>query len=153
MRLTDLLQSKVRFHLGYGNGSGIPHGDLAQLEAAFALVRDDYQYKQIVKIIDRCDRAFERTELGEGVSTTELYVGDVNRSIQRTDNSEVNQVFLENYLIQTNFLAQELNVPNYRDYGTAAYRFQNWYSGLVERVIGPADTSVGSRIYMARRFG
>jgi hypothetical protein len=151
--LSLLDESRCFFHLGYGNGSGIPAGDVAQLTEAARKVRNDYQLRRLKEILARCDSAWEQTELGQGVSATELYAGDINRSVQRTFTAEAQQIWHENYLRETDYLAQELNVPNYRHADTRAYAFSRWGGEYVNAIPGPADTSVGTRIYLFRRFG
>lgn len=150
--LSALDKSRTYFHLGYGNGSGIPAGDLAQLEEACAQVRNDYQLKRIKEILNRCDAAWEQTEPGTGASSSELYVGDINRSVQRTFLGDSSILWHENYLRETDFLAQELNVPNYRQPGARAFTYARHGGEYVNAIPGPADTSVGSRLYLFRRF-
>lgn len=150
--LSSLDTSRCFFHLGYGNGSGIPAGDVAQLTEATKKVRDDYQLQRVKQILVRCDRAWEQTELGEGISSSEFYAGDINRSVQRTFTAESYAVWHENYLRETDFLAQELNVPNYRQEGSRAFAYSRWGGEYINSVPGAADTSVGTRIYLYRRF-
>lgn len=153
--LSELDKSRCRRHLGFGAYAGIPAGDVARLEEAMNTVLDDYQANYIKLLLNRCDAAFDKTELGEGDDFTqkELYVGDLNRSRTQTNPMEARRVWWQNYLAETDKLAHELWVPNYWQEINLRYRFARDGGSFIKVIPGVADTSVGTRIYMALNYG
>lgn len=149
--LSDRDQSRCRYHLAFG--AGVPAGDRARLEEAFHDIQDDYTLGKIVEQLDRCDRAESTSELGNaGFSSRELITGDINRSVIRTSNTDAFRIWRENYLVETDRLAQILWVPNYRRDYALRYRFSRHGAEYIKAVPGPADTSVGTRVFMAELY-
>jgi hypothetical protein len=148
--LSDLNKSRCRWHLGYVAYAGIPEGDAAQLEDAMNNLPDDYSVSQVEKLLDRCDRAWDLTEIGSSTFTSkELITGDINRSVIKTSNSDLKQ-WKENYLTETNELALVLWVPNYRliSDGREARETGEW----IKRLPGIADSCVMTRIWVAENY-
>lgn len=151
--LSEIDKSRCRFHLGYG--AGIPAGDRARLEEAMNLLQDNYEEERILQQLDRCDRAFEATELLGDTSrfdVRELYSGDINRSILR-ESARDSRVWWENYLKEVDLLAAHpLWVPNYRRDENLRYRFARTGAEFIMAVPGPADTCVSENIFFAANY-
>lgn len=146
-------KSRTRFHLGYGNGT--PAGDRARLEAAMVDIQDNYWWKRIRDILNRCDRAFKECESDEqssGLEYKELITGDINRAVVRF-RAERLRVRRENYIDECDLLADTLFVPNYRNPNHYYARFYTEGSAFIRAVPGPADTAVGAEIYLAKLVG
>ncbi len=148
MQLSDFDKSRVRYHLGYFTVS-VPAGDYARLEEAMNTVPDSYFYDKIAIQIGRCDTAEKRTEVATSPSTRiENIVGDVDRTIRSSNARESLKVWDEIYLYETNRLAQILYVPNYKDPFQARYRYERSGAEFIQALPGPADVSVGTRIFL-----
>jgi hypothetical protein len=157
MELNDHLKSKVRFHLGFNAGAQIPAGDRGRLEEAMALIPDEYWYTQVVNHITRCDRAWENSEYfpvdsdgSPNFSRLEQIAGDVQRTIATSDPLKGDEYFREIYLREGDRLAETLYVPNYRRPETRRYAFERAGSEFIMAIPGPADTAVGTRIYLSQ---
>lgn len=142
-------RSRVYFHLGYGSGAGIPTGDLARLEEAMDTVRDSYQLARIREILNRCDEAWTASKPGTGGAVSkELISGDINRSVIRTtDPYRAQEIAYRDYLRETDNLAQELWVANYRQEVHLRYRFERSGGEHINLLKGVADTAVGAAQY------
>ena len=148
MQLSDFDKSRVRYHLGYFTVS-VPAGDYARLEEAINTVPDSYFYDKIAIQIGRCDTAEKRTEVATSPSTRiENIVGDVDRTIRSSNAKEALKVWDEIYLYETNRLAGILYVPNYKDPFQARYRYERSGAEFIQSLPGPADVSVGTRIFL-----
>lgn len=159
MQLDEHLQTKVRFHLGFNAGSQIPAGDRSRLEEAMALIPDEYWYSQIVNHINRCDRAWENSEYfpadsngSPNYSRLEQIAGDVQRTIATSDPLKGDEYFREIYLREVDRLAETLYVPNYRRPEVRRYAFERSGAEFILAVPGPADTAVGSRIFLSQSW-
>ena len=156
MQLDEYLKTKIRFHLGINVGAQIPAGDRARLEEAMCMVPDDYWYKQIVNHVRRCDKAWEVSEYfqedGVNFSRLEEIAGDVQRSIRTSDPLKGDDYYREIYLRECDRLAETLYVANYRRPEVRRYAFDRSGAEFIMAVPGPADTSVGTRIWMAWNF-
>ena len=161
MQLDDSLKTKIRWHLGYNSGAEMPAGDRARLEEAMARIPDEYWYSEIVYHLTRCDIAWKASAFfpddynnktgGTGnfnFSRLEQIQGDVSRVIATTDPLKADQDFREVYLRECDRLAETLYVPNYRRPEVRRYAFERAGSEFIMAVPGPADTAVGSRIYL-----
>jgi hypothetical protein len=150
--LSDADKSRARFHLGYNSIEGIPAQDIAQIEESMNEIRDNYAKQRVITQLDRCDRAFTRTEMSEEPKTSaELYIGDINRAVSRFDLGEAERRWWQNYLDETNILAQLLWAPNYWEPEALRYRTERTGAEYIMAVPGPADTAVGSNIYETLR--
>ncbi len=148
MQLSDFDKSRVRYHLGYYVVS-VPAGDYAQLEEALNTVPDSYFYDKIVIQIGRCDTAEKKTEVALTPSTrVENIAGDVDRTIRSSNAKDALKIWNEIYLYETNRLAAILYVPNYKDPLQARYRYERSGAEFIQALPGPADISVGSRLYL-----
>ena len=148
MQLSDFDKSRVRYHLGYFTVS-VPAGDYARLEEGMNTIPDSYFYDKIAIQIGRCDTAEKRTEVATSPSTRiENIAGDVDRTIRSSNAKEALKVWDEIYLYETNRLAGILYVPNYKDPYQARYRYERSGAEFIQALPGPADVSVGTRIYL-----
>lgn len=148
MQLSDFDKSRVRYHLGYFTVS-VPAGDYSRLEEALNTVPDSYFYDKIVIQIGRCDTAEKKTEVASNPNTRlESIIGDVDRTIRSSNAAEALKVWNQIYLYETNRLASILFVPNYKDEYQARYRYERSGAEFIQALPGPADTAVGSRIYL-----
>ena len=102
-----------------------------------------------------CDAAEKKTQLASFEDTFQVpstrvegIVGDVDRTIRSSNAKEALKVWDEIYLYETNRLAQILYVPNYKDPFQARYRFDRSGAEFIQALPGPADTAVGSRLYL-----
>lgn len=139
-------RSRCYFHLGYGTGEGIPAGDVARLEEAMDLLRSKYQETILKNLLDRCDQAFELTTANNSNTylTTEEIAGDINRTIRRSNPQQSTQAWWQNYLMQTDLVAQELWVPNYRQPMNLRYRYERSGGEHINLLRGVADTAIGA---------
>jgi hypothetical protein len=148
VQLSDFDKSRVRYHLGYFTVS-VPAGDYARLEEALNTVPDSYFYDKIAIQISRCDTAEKKTEVALSPSTRlESIAGDVDRTIRSSNAKEALKVWDEVYLYETNRLAGILYVPNYKDPFQARYRYERSGAEFIQALPGPADVSVGTRLYL-----
>lgn len=155
MQLTLDEKEAIYFHLGYGTRGGIDAGDVAQVEEACATVTSSYMYSRIVEQIRFCDLAWDASKLTtdtDRYTTRESYQGDINRAIIRDDIKE-NRIWWQNYLKETDTLAQLLWVPNYRQPGMERYRYERSAGAFIKSIPGPADTSVSSRRLEYQQLG
>jgi hypothetical protein len=148
VQLSDYDKSRVRYHLGYFIVS-VPAGDYARLEEAMNTVPDSYFYDKLAIQLGRCDTAEKKTEVATSPSTRlESIAGDVDRTIRSSNAKEALKVWDEIYLYETNRLAGILYVPNYKDPFQARYRYERSGAEFIQALPGPADVSVGTRIYL-----
>lgn len=156
MQLDEFLKTKIRFHLGINAGAQIPAGDRARLEEAMCMVPDEYWYSQIVNHVRRCDKAWEVSEYfqedGVNFSRLEEIAGDVQRSIRTSDPLKGDEYYREIYLRECDRLAETLYVANYRRPEVRRYAFDRSGAEFIMAVPGPADTGVGTRVYLAYNF-
>lgn len=126
--------------------TGIPEQDLRVIERSFTMIRDRTIFNYILKMLDRCDKAWNLTDIsGEPGTSKLIYVGDINRSRVDFDLNTAIQSFNNNYLDEVDRLAQILYVPNYRRPEVAKIR-KDFHAGIyVQPVPGPADTCVMSQ--------
>lgn len=151
--LAAIDKSRVRYHLRYAAPNSIPAGDAARLEVQMNSLGDDYTIQKLQTHLDRCDRAFEKSETGDGTfSQRQLVVGDINRSTTTATNKDFIQSW-RNYLLETDHLAYLLNVPNYADPAQGYGRFVRYGDvSVLASGIGVPDTCVGDRIYLANNY-
>ena len=148
MQLSDFDKSRVRYHLGYFVTT-VPAGDYARLEEAMNSIPDSYFYDKISIQIGRCDTAEKKTEVASSPSTRlENIAGDVDRTIRSSNTKEALKVWDDVYLYETSRLATIIYVPNYKDPFQARYRYERSGAEFIQAIPGPADTAVGSRIYL-----
>ncbi len=148
MHLSDFDKSRVRYHLGYFTVT-VPAGDYSRLEEAMNTIPDSYFYDKVIIQLGRCDTAEKKTEVATSPSTRiENIVGDVDRTIRSSNARESLKVWDEIYLYETNRLAGILYVPNYKDPFQARYRYERSGAEFIQALPGPADTAVGSRLYL-----
>jgi len=160
MQLSEYDKSRTRYHLGYNSGAQIPAGDRGKLEEAMALIPDEYWHDQIIYHLKRCDVAWKASaaipdDFLEGTtsrlnpSRQEFITGDVQRQISTSDPLKGDSYFREIYLREVDRLAESLYVPNYRRPDVQRYAFERSGGEYVMALPGPADTSVGSRLWLA----
>lgn len=155
MKLPQPHRDRVYFHLGYSNKAGIPLGDLSRLEEALDTIQSDYFQTKVLEQLDRCDRAWELSELAGNDGTRflvrELVAGDISRTTLRESSKDF-RIWRENYVIETNNLAHLLWVANYNEPGTERFRFERSGGEFVNVIEGVADTCAVSRIDAVYRY-
>jgi len=147
-RLDDFNFSRTAYHLGY-NIATVPAGDYARLMEACNSVPSEFYYDKIIQAIERCEEAERLTELATGRATSrqETILGDVSRSINIQDKRETARIWNQNYLYETDRLAQMLYVPNYKDPVAARYRFERSGGEFIQAIPGPPDVSRADRLF------
>ena len=147
-RLDDFNFSRVCYHLGYSIAT-VPAGDYARLLEACNSIPSEFYFDKIVQQIERCEEAERLTELATGRATNrqETILGDVNRSINIQDKTEVAKVWRQNYLYETGRLAEMLYVANYKDPVASRYRFERSGAEFIQAIPGPPDVSRADRLY------
>jgi len=149
VELSDFDKSRVRYHLGYFTVS-VPAGDYARLEEAMNTIPDSYFYDKISVQLSRCDTAEKKTEVATSPSTRlESIAGDVDRTIKSSNAKDALKIWDEIYLYESNRLAGILYVPNYKDPIQARYRYERSGAEYIQSLPGPADTAVGSRVFLS----
>jgi hypothetical protein len=147
-RLDDFNFSRVAYHLGY-NIATVPAGDYSRLMQACNSIPSEIYVDKIVQQIERCEEAERLTELATGRATSrqETILGDVSRSINIQDKKETARIWRENYVFETDRLAQMLYVANYRNPVTNRYRFERSGASFVQAIPGPPTASRADRMY------
>lgn len=151
MEFTPFDKSRCRFHLGMNSGSHIPAGDAAALEEAMARIPDSVWMKEVLGQLDRCDRAWKLSEVLRDASQPmpsriERITGDVDRAIFQSDPIRAAKIYRELYLLEVDYLAESLWVPNYRREDVRRWAFSRAGTEFVNAIPGPADTCVVTRI-------
>jgi hypothetical protein len=154
VRLNDYDISRAAFHLGMNDGSQLPAGDMARFQEAVNRIPDTHWYDRVVNQLDRCDRAWDASEVMKDVasegqmapSRTQSIFGDANRVISISDPLNADTQYREVYLRECDRLAESLFVANYRREQTRRYAFERSGAEFILSCPGPADTSVGTRI-------
>jgi hypothetical protein len=114
-------------------------------------VPDSVWLEELLKQLDRCDRAWRISEvLRDGSqpipSRIESITGDIDRTIFQSDPIRAAQIYREVYLLEVDYLAETLFVPNYRREDVRRYAFNRAGTEFIMSVPGPADTAIGTRI-------
>jgi|TARA_B100001250_G_scaffold202108_1_gene173292 hypothetical protein len=152
VQLSDFDKSRVRYHLGYFTVS-VPAGDYARLEEAMNTIPDSYFYDKVTVQLARCDTAEKKTEVASSPSTRlESIAGDVDRTIRSSNAKDALKIWDDIYLYETNRLAGILYVANYKDPLQARYRYERSGAEFIQSLPGPADTAVGSRVYLSEAW-
>ncbi len=154
MRLNDFDISRAAFHLGLNDGATVPAGDVARFQEAVNRIPDSHWYERLINQIDRCDRAWEASEVLRDVavdgkiapSRQQLIFGDANRSISVADPLNADAQYREIYLREVDRLAESLYVANYRREEVRRYAFERSGSEFIQCIPGPADTSIATRV-------
>ncbi|MGB7564188.1 MAG: hypothetical protein WBM08_05485 [Prochlorococcaceae cyanobacterium] len=147
-------ESRVAFHLGYNRGAEVPAGDVARLQEACRRIPDEHWYRQVIDHLNRCDRAWNASEVMRDVADTgvmapsqlQLISGDANRSVAVSDPLKADTFYREVYLRECDRLAETLYVRNYRRPEQRQLAFERSGATYIQAVAGPADTSVGTRV-------
>lgn len=119
-----------------------------------ARIPDSYWYERTTNHLDRCDRAWELSEVYRSSdqpmpSRVERITGETERAIFQSDPLKSDQIMREIYLREVDRLAETLYVPNYRREEVRRYCFERSGAEFIMSIPGPADTSVGTRIASA----
>jgi hypothetical protein len=157
MRLSDYDKSRAAFHLGYNVGAQVPAGDVARFYEAAERIPDQHWYDRITNQIDRCDRAWDASEVMKNVastgqiapSRTQRIFGDTNRAIEISDPVAADNQHREVYLRECDRLAETLYVANYRRDEVRRFAFARSGTEFINALPGPADTSVTCRIALS----
>jgi hypothetical protein len=157
MRLNQHDIDRAAFHLGMNEGATVPAGDMARFHEAVNRVPNSHWYERIINQLDRCDRAWDASEVLRAVSTTgqiapsrtQTIFGDANRAISIADPLSADTQYREIYLREVDRLAETLYLANYRREEVRRYAFERSGGEFILAVPGPADTSVGTRLLEA----
>ena len=157
MKLDDYDIARAGFHLGMNEGAQVPAGDMARFYEAVNRIPNSHWYERIINQLDRCDRAWQASEVlrevaSEGQiapSRTQRIFGDANRSIEIADPLSADNQYREIYLREVDRLAESLYVCNYRREEVRRYAFERSGAEFILAVPGPADTSVGTGLLEA----
>lgn len=152
-KLDDFNFSRVTYHLGY-NVSTVPAGDYSRLLLACTSIPSQYYYDKIVQQIERCEDAERLSELAGGRATSrqEIILGDVSRTINVQDKQETAKIWRENYVYETDRLAQMLYVANYKNPMVSRYRFERSGASYVQALPGAPTMSRADRMYFATNW-
>lgn len=108
---------RVKFHLGYTSRS-VPVGDEVILNSVFADPGKTTEWVNYArKLLDRCDRVFEKTELDfqdSGIAYRRNLTGDRNYT-DTEFRAETRASREKAYILETNRLARYLGVINYNN--------------------------------------
>lgn len=146
-------QKRVRFHLSY-TSAAVPDGDQYLLETRMQNIPDLFTVGKIREHLDRCDRAFDKSEMDQQVAAllaTDTYAGDINRTNvkQATESLKTRR---QNYLFETNMLALRIGAPNYTDPDWWGNLYMRHQGGTLPRIPAPADTTyqlaLGTDVYL-----
>lgn len=142
---------RVRYHLAYTEA--VPDGDRALLEDRMDNLDSPFYVNRIKARLDRCDRSLEESETdaqSSGVTNKRILLGDVNRTDleYRAESWDKRK---KAYVYETDQLALELGVPNYRNpefWGNNTLHM----GGRIPRIPAPTavslDLTIGSDIYL-----
>jgi len=116
-----------------------------------ARIPDSVWLEQILKHLTRCDNTWRLSEVlkdasGPTPSRVERITGDIDRAIFQSDPIRAALVYREIYLMEVDYLAESLFVPNYRREDVRRYAFHRAGAEFINAIPGPADTAVGTRI-------
>jgi hypothetical protein len=154
MRLSDYDIDRAAFHLGMNPGSMVPAGDMARFYEAVNRIASTHWYNRVIGQLDRCDRAYDASEVLSEVATEGAIApsrqqqiwGDTNRTISISDPLSADNQYWEIYLREGDRLAETLYVANYRRPDVRRYAFERAGSEFINCIPGPADTSVAMRV-------
>lgn len=152
-KLTPTDRDRIRSHLGYDRTAAIPAAAAIRLQYAFDGEYSDFTLTGVNGIrywLDRCDRYLIATDptAGDQFTTRTQIIGDVNRSTTTTTVADLKN-WWDEYLRQTDQLANKLSVPNFRRSETARYLFMRWGDDYVKSIPGVPDNAVGDRIWFS----
>ena len=119
-----------------------------------ARIPDSYWYERITEQLDRCDRAYNVSQVFKTTdqpqpSRIERITGDTDRAIYTSDPLKAARDYWEVYLREVDQLAETLYVPNYRRPDVRRYAFERSGAEFIMALPGPADTAVGTRVAQA----
>jgi hypothetical protein len=150
--LEPIDKSRVRYHLAYTDA--VPDGDRAILEDRMDNIADTYTVSRLRNRLDRCDRTLSESETdnqSSGIRSKYQIQGDVNRTNVEFA-AEPLKARQKAYLYETDQLALELGVPNYRNPDWWGNRYMISSQGRIARIPAPVDTvlnlSIGSDLYL-----
>jgi hypothetical protein len=136
------------FHLGMSGLSGVDVGDLQVYNYRVLNIPSTSIKRKIMFQIDACERAWVRLEMVEEPSNYKsLTTGDVNRTEVRFDIGESQRRWNEEYLIQTDRLANILKCPNYWRDDEARYRY-TLFGGFTQANPIIADSAISDSLYL-----
>lgn len=154
--LTEADKQRARWHL-YGSGGGVPAGDKAAIEEAIDNLPDNYTVQQVRRQLDRCDAAWEKTDVNgtsdPPVFQREITSGDINRSVVRSaQDKRLVDYYWQIYYKEVEDLARILWVPEYRTPENDHWRFARSGGEYVMSLPGAADSCVSDRIYLSINY-
>lgn len=157
--LCDEDQYRIRHHLNYKTGV-TDAGVFAWLLTSMNTIDSNYQISQIQDMLTRCELAFQETQTGGqdtgnqgmALAAKELYDGDLTRTRIQLRALDLKERW-NTYYLETDFLADTLNVPNLRRPG-ANETHSHLISGgaFIKAIPGPADTCISDKLYFQAHF-
>ena len=145
--------NRVTWHLCYNAGS-IPTGDWGRLQEATNNIPSKQFHDRIVEALNRCDRAYQASELLSNPRTRiEEIGGDVVRVIGISEAEQAKETYDRNYLKECDALAQCLFVPNYRNPIQLRYAFERSGAEYLDLGNGPPDTCASDKLQLYRSGG
>jgi hypothetical protein len=152
---TDI-KARIASHLGYDRPRGINPATLQMFETHLNSIINNHSLwgktgPTIINLLNRCDKLFRMTDPTDSLvfSQFQQILGDVNRQTRTATIDDVLKKNREVYYKACDDLAFQLNVPNLRRPGDAAYLFANLGNTYVLAPPGAADTCVSDRMWMA----
>lgn len=150
--LPDKDKNRARIHLGY-TLDAVPDGDAFILEDRMDNLRNYQEVQWIIKLLDKCDYAWNRLFLDDqatGIARTVNYIGDINRT-ETVNTAESPQQREKLYELAIKLLGQQLAVPVYRWVGGGRlHTVENRRQSLPR---GPADTCRSDKLWMSLNYG
>lgn len=148
-RLSSYDISRTLLHLGMSGTHGIPVQDLTQVNRAVTMIPSQQIKTVVIRQLDRCDQAWENLNMAsEPKYRASITTGDVNRSEVRFDLRESMRGYWEEYMTQTDLLANLLACPNYWNGDESRYRFErlglDFISIPPEAIV--ADSSISDKL-------
>lgn len=145
-------KNRARIHLGY-TLDAVPDGDAFILEDRMDNLRNLSEVQWIIKLLDKCDYAWNRLFLDDqatGIARTVNYIGDINRT-ETVNTAESPQQREKFYELAVRLLGQQLAVPVYRWVGGGRlHTVENRRRSLPR---GPADTCRSDKLWMSLNYG
>lgn len=153
------IKVRIASHLGYDRPRAVNPATLQQFDTHLnSLINNNSLWGRkgptIDNLLNRCDKLFRMTDPTDDLvfSQFQQILGDVNR---QTRTATINDAISKNrevYYKACDDLAFQLNVPNLRRPGNAAYLFANLGSTYVITPTGAADTCVSDRLFLSINY-
>lgn len=153
-------KENARFHLGLSCIVNIDVGDVIRFEQAVKEIPSDIIKRRIKELLDRCDKTYNNLDLitNDGRSVSEIYAGDINRTVIRKEDREQQRLWWYEYQKLTDRLAQMLGCANYNHEGMERYKHSavpmgaTIGSGLVTELLGGNSASSPTKVLVKKHL-